>query len=263
MLTALALLAAVTPAPAEGLSLTGARLTYGLLGPDRPDAQLLPGDSLHLAFDIEGLTVAADGKAVYATASELTDAAGQVVFTQPPRDQEVILALGGNRLPAYARADVSLSQAPGEYALTVTVTDKASGKSQKLTQKFQVLPKAFGLIGLSATADRDGAVPAGSASLGGTLWLNAGAVNFRRAANGQPKLALSLRVLDEQNQPTLPAPFTGRLEDGLPANAVAAPVQFALALTRAGKFTVELTATDEQSGQTATARFPLVIHPAR
>jgi hypothetical protein len=265
MLAALAVLTSLTLAPGQGdgLALAGARLTHGLLGPDRADARFLPGDAVFLTFDIDGLTFGPDGKAAYATATELTDAAGQVIFHAPPRDQAVTLALGGHSLPAYARADLSLEQPPGDYALTVTVTDKASGKSQTLTRKFQVLPQAFGLVGLAATADRDGTLPACPPAVGATLWLAAGAVNFRRGGTGQPKLALRLRVLDEQGQPTLPTPFTGRMDRDVPASATALPVQFALALTRPGTFTVELTATDELAGQTATVRYPLVVRPAR
>jgi hypothetical protein len=265
MLTALVLLAAVPLAPSQGdgPALTGARLTYGLLGPTRPDNKLLPGDVLHLTFDIEGLTVSPDGKAAYAVATDLADATGKTLFRQPPRDEDVLLALGGNRLPAYARVDLSLEQSPGEYMLTVSVTDKANGKGQKLTKRFQVQPKAFGLVGLSATADRDGTVPMGPAGLGATLWLNAAAVNFGGGPGGQPKVAVSLRVLDESGKPTLPTPFTGRIDSGVPAGATALPVQFALSLTRPGKFTVELTATDETAGKSATVSFPLAVLAAR
>jgi hypothetical protein len=265
MLTTLALLATLPLSAGQpnGLTLSGAAVTHGLLGPVRADARFLPGDTVSVAFDIEGLTFGPDGKAAYTTVTELTDAAGKTLFRSPAREQEVVNALGGNRLPAGAHADLGLGQAPGEYTLKVTVTDKASGQSQSLAQKFTVLPAAFGLVGLSATADRAGEVPAGPAGAGQTLWLGAAVVGFRTGQDQQPKVELALRVLDEAGKPTLPAPFTGRFENGVPAGATALPVQFALSLTRPGKFTLELKATDLLSGGSATATYPLTVLPAR
>jgi hypothetical protein len=40
-------------------------------------------------------------------------------------------------------------------------------------------------------------------------------------------------------------------------------VQFALSLSRPGKFTLELKATDQVSGQSATVTYPLTVLPAR
>jgi hypothetical protein len=219
MLAALAVLTSLTLAPGQGdgLALAGARLTHGLLGPDRADARFLPGDAVFLTFDIDGLTFGPDGKAAYATATELTDATGKTLFRSPARDQEAVNPLGGSRLPACARADLSLEQAPGDYTLKVTVTDKASRKSQSLAQTFTVTPKAFGLVGLSATADQDGLIPAGLVGPGETVWFNAAVVQVRPGPDRQPKVALALRVLDESGKPTLAAPFTGQIEGGSPA----------------------------------------------
>src|SRR5262249_53055621 len=145
----LALLAALhAPAQADGLSLTGARLAHGVLGPDRADARLLPGDTLIVSFDIEGITLDPQGKARYSMATERADSKGEAQFKQPARDLDATDVLGGGRLPAFARVDVGLQQAPGDYVLTVTVTDLANKKSQSLKQKFTVLPKAFGVVRL-------------------------------------------------------------------------------------------------------------------
>jgi hypothetical protein len=76
-------------------------------------------------------------------------------------------------------------------------------------------------------------------------------------------VALALRVLDEQGQPTLPSPFTGTLGGDTPAGARALPLRFQLSLNRPGKFTVELTATDQSSGQSATQKLPLTVHADR
>ena len=46
------------------LSVANERLTYGHLGPTRPTAAYLPGDVIHLDFDVRNLKFDADGRAV-------------------------------------------------------------------------------------------------------------------------------------------------------------------------------------------------------
>jgi hypothetical protein len=250
-------------AQAEGLTLSEPRLTYGVLGPARADVRMLPGDSLVAAFDIVGLTTDRSGKAVYRTETVLSDRQGKTLFRQPPRDQEATLALGGHRVPGFARVDIGLDSPAGDYTLKVTVTDRASNRSASLTQDFTVLPKGFGIVGLTTTADQAGELPAGLLGPGQSLWLHAAVVGFTMTQGGQPKVALALRVLDDKGQPTLEEPFTGALDRDTPAGVRALPLKFLLSLNRPGKFTVELTATDQASGRSATQKFPLTVSPAR
>jgi hypothetical protein len=265
MLTAFACLLSLSlDAGPGGLSLADARLTYGPLGPARADHSLLPGDNLTVAFTVRGLVPDATGKVVYRTALEVTGPQGNAVYTQPPRDQEAIAALGSDELRAQARLDIGLDQPPGDYTLKVTVTDPKGSQSRSLTQAFTVRPKAFGLIGLLLTADQAGTAPAGLLGPGESVYVNAAVVGFTRGAGGQPNVTLSLRVLDEQGKPTLAEPFTGTISSGVPSTAGALPVQFVLPLNRPGNFTVELKATDAAAGgQSAALTFPLTVHPTR
>jgi hypothetical protein len=264
MLTVLALLAAAPLAPSQpaALDLSGAHLTHGILGPVRADRQVYPGDSLFVAFDIVGLTVDPAGKASYAIELELTDAAGKPVFKPNPRDQESILALGGNRLPAFARFDLSQDQKPGDYTLKVTVTDKPSKQPKSFSEKFTVLPRGFALVAVSISADPEGAVPAGLLGTGQVVYVNAAIINFVRGTNQQPKVSVSLAIT-EAGKPTLAQPFSGTFDSGVPANAGALPAQFALSLNRPGKFTLEVKATDEVAKKTATLTFEITVLPAR
>src|SRR5262249_17481150 len=143
----LILAAALSAAPADAgeLTLTNARFTRGILGPTRPEAKLLPGDNLYLSFDIEGITVAEDGKGLYSTGIEVFDSAGKSIFKQDPRKQAATASLGGNRVPGFATVDVGLAQPAGEYTMEVTVIDDASSKKASLKKAFEVLPKAFGI----------------------------------------------------------------------------------------------------------------------
>src|SRR4051812_40196563 len=99
--TALLLALAAAPARADGLALTGARLTQGVLGPPRDDAGYLPGDSLFVAFELENVAADPDGRVRYATAVDVLDAAGKVIFRQPAKERSAVNSLGGDKLPAF------------------------------------------------------------------------------------------------------------------------------------------------------------------
>jgi hypothetical protein len=248
------------PGAADGLTLTDVHTTHGILGPARAGTKFLPGDELYVTFTIDGISAGGDGKVQYSIGSEVTDAAGKNVFRQPAQDFEVINALGGNSLPAYARVAVGQQQPAGEYTLKVTVTDRATSKSQSLTQKFEVLPADFGVVRLTTTADPDGQVPSGVLGVGRSLWLNGAVVGFQRdAGSKQPKVALELAVLDEGGKPTLAKPFGGTIDKDVPAKDTSLPIQFHLALNRPGKFTVQVKATDQVSGKTFTSSFPITV----
>jgi hypothetical protein len=201
---------------------------------------------------------------LYSTSTEVTDARGQAVFRQPPRDLESVAALGGGTLPAYAQVDIGLNQPAGDYTLKVTVKDRAGGKSQALTQEFQVLPRSFGLVRVAATYDAEGQIPAGLLGAGQSVWVNTVVTDFARdPGRQQPHVQVELRILDEQGRTTLAKPFSGTVDKDVPSRAVALPVQFLVALNRPGKFTVELKATDRVSGKTTTASLPLTVRPGR
>jgi hypothetical protein len=262
MLTTVALLAFANLAlgQAEGLSLGDTRFTYGVLGPARKDHRMLPGDKLFVAFDIKGITVDSDNRVHYRTAIDISDSKGKTFFKQAGQDQTVINVLGGNSFPAYARVDLSMDQAPGDYALNISVTDLGNNKTQKLAQKFTVLPKAFGIVGLTTSADQDGNLPAGLLGEGQSVWLHAAVVGFERG-KGQPNIDLEARITDENGKPTTAKPFTSTLNKDIPANAGAVPLQFLLSLNRAGKFTVDLKATDKLSGKSFNVSFPITVLP--
>jgi hypothetical protein len=237
-------------------------MTYCQLGPARTDSKFLPGDTLFLAFDIKGVTVDKENKVQYSTTIEVCDAKGKTCYKQPSQEQTVVNVLGGNSFPAVARVDLGLDQAPGEYTLNVTVTDRASKQSKTLSQKFSVLPKGFGVVALTTSSDADAHLPVGLMCVGESVWVNAAVVGFERdKSTGQPHVDLELRILDEQGKPTVAKPFTGTINKDVHAKAPALPLQFHLYLNRAGKFTIEGKATDKVSGKTSRVSFPITVLP--
>jgi hypothetical protein len=255
------MMAAAGAAPAlEDLTVSKVRFTRGVLGPTRDGSRVLRGDSLFVCFDVEGVTVAEDGKVLYSTAVELTDPRGRMVFKQDPRDLQAVCSLGGQRIPAFVRIHVGTDQPPGPYTLQATVTDRGSGRKATLKHTFEVLPQSFGIVQVSTTADSAGLLPMPAPGAGQGLWLHFGVVGFSRdQASRQPNVAIAVRVLDADGKPTLAQPAAGAIHKDVPEQHLIIPVQQMLLLNRPGRFTVELTATDQISGKTDTLTFPLTV----
>ena len=224
MFTTVALLSILgsVPGKADGLALTGVQLTHGVLGPIRPDARLLPGDSLYVSFTIQGISADPTGKVLYHMTTEVADASGKVTFKPPvPRDLEAINALGGNTLPAYARIDIGFDQAPGEYTAQIVVTDRTTKKTATLKQAFTVLPKAFGAVRLSVTKDPERMLPAGLLGPGESVWVNTVVVGFARSETKpkQPHITFELRILGADGKPTVSKPFAGVVDKDVEGSA--------------------------------------------
>jgi hypothetical protein len=262
MWTRLALAAALGAAPAQAGELTFSRVrsTHGVMGPTRAEDRLLPGDTYIVCFDINGMAADERGRVAYSMGLEVTDASGKTLFSQEPANLEATSSLGGDRVPAFARIDVGLRQPPGEYTLKVSVLDRATGRKGTLTRKATLLPKGFGLVRLALTADAEGNIPLPALGSGGTAFVQFGAVGFGRDKDSkQPNLRFAVRVLDEAGKPTTEKERASEVSKGVPADFLAVPMSFPLTLNRPGKFTVELTATDAVSGQTAKLTFPIKV----
>lgn len=267
MLTTVALVAALSMAPGQtnSLTLTNMRTTHGILGPTRMDHKILPGDSFCLSFDIQGIKVNEEGKALYSIALEVTNSQGRVIYKQEPKNLEAFLALGGTSLPAFAKLDVGLDEKPGKYNIKVTVTDRAAQVSQTFSQDVEVLPKAFGLVLLRTTGDIQANVLAPSVGVAGqSIFVNMGAVGFvRSATTKQPHVVVAMQVLDENKKPTLLKPFSGEVKEEVPEKNQIVPLQFLLPLNRAGKFTIVVVAIDRVANKNAELSFPFSVIDAR
>lgn len=261
MWTTLVLAAALStmPGQTDQLSFLNVRSVTGYFGPERQTNKILPGDVFLLVFDIAGFRINAEGKILYRMAMEVTDSRGKTQFKHEPEDREAYNSLGGNRVPASAVIEVRLDQPPGEYTLTLTVTDRTSKASQKLTRKFEVLPKGFGLVQLITTIDPQmtRAVPP-MGVVGEFRFVNCSLVGFERdTAKKQPDVQVEFRVLDESGK-QVSKPSTVQINQDVPETAGLLPGgPFPLALNRPGKFTIELLATDRLSKKTAKLSLPL------
>src|SRR5207302_8892247 len=124
-----------------------------------------------------------------------------------------------------------LDQDPGEYTVKLTVKDMAAGSSEELTRTYQILPRAFGLVGVSLSSDSEGRVAATSFRRGQRTYINLAAIGFDRdKTTRQAHVNVVLNVLDEENRPTLDKPSVGEVKQEVSERVHAIPMQFALEL---------------------------------
>jgi hypothetical protein len=263
---ALAVAGLVPETAAAQFSLTNVRTTYGLLGLPRPNNDVLPGDILFVAFDIEGIKADdKSGEAQYTMGMELVDSKGKAVFKQDPRPAGGKLGLGGTRIPSFAHIIIGTDQPPGKYTLKLTVTDRAK-VSKILTLDFMIKPVEFGLVRLQTSfTDYTNQVPAPPVGVAGQVMVVTFATTgMKRDAKKQLSIKTTMRVLDAKGTATKPLTFD--IPKDLPEDARAeadkatvVPMWFYLPLNRAGKFTVELESVDENGKKKAKLTFPLTV----
>jgi hypothetical protein len=269
MWTTIALAMTLAGMPGEGgqLRLSNIRPTHGLLGSERSDSRLLPGDVFFVTFDIDGLKVDDSGTMLYTMSMEVrNNTNNKIEYKSEPQELGQPVPLGGHSLPGFAHVDLGREMAPGEYTLKVTVSDRGakSRESKYFEKKFEVLRPDFGMIRLNIAYDKDGQVPAPYIGVAGqSFYVNFNAVNFERGGEDKnPNIQFEMRVLDEHGKPTLDKPIAGSIIE-LPREFSFAPMQFWLPLNRAGKFTVRLKATDVIGKKTAEVSFPITVYDSK
>jgi hypothetical protein len=251
-------------AAGQELALTNVRNTYGELGGTRPDTKFLPGDVVYIAFDIENISVAADGGCKYSMGMSVNDKAGKPTLAQAPADREDIIPLGGNKLPARAYVTLGLDMPPGEYTVSVDVTDKNKpGAKKTLTRKFEVLKKDFGIVAVITTADIGGQVMVPTTGVvGQSIWVQFGIVGFARdPKTKQPNIECEIVFLDDKGQPTVKKPKTDTLNSGVEEAAEGFASKFMVPFTRAGKFVARIKATDKVANKSYTFDLPVAAVP--
>jgi hypothetical protein len=261
--TTVALFSALSLAPSDAgsLALTNVRSTYGLLGPTRTDTAFVPGDHLSLNFDIDGITVDEKGKVLYSLAIEVTNVADKsIVFRQPAQNQDARTVFGGNRIQGFAHIDIGVEQPPGKYNMKVTVTDRANNKSEALDFPFTVGKPDLAIVRFKTSSDPEGSAPLAALGTGQTMWVNFGIVGFARdATSKQPNVSLEVNILDGDGKSTLVKPLSTTISKDVPDKTLAIPLQYPVSLTRAGKFTLEFTATDAMTKKTHKLTIPLNV----
>jgi hypothetical protein len=192
---------------------------------------------------------------------EILDGKGEVRFRQLPRNQTAQNYLGGNSLFSVAVIDIPPQAKAGDYTVRITIEDRATKGKATLSRKGKVLPPAFGLIRVNTSADAEGHTPCPPVGIPGeSLYINFLVAGFERDKDTrQPRLAATMRILDEAGKPTTGKPLEHTLESGVADKLPSVPMQFGLTLNRTGRFTVELTVEDRLAGRQARATFPIRV----
>ena len=265
MLTPL-LLASLMSAPAQApgaLDLTNVTPTYGILGPVRPTTTLLPGDVLCVRFDIEGITIAKDGKVTYSMQQLVLDKAGKEWFKPDPVNRVDQAPLGGGKLPGYTFVTAGLDLPAGDYILKMTVTDNANKATKAFEQKFTVLKAEFGIVAVYASADNQGRLPASTTGVvGGSIFIHFSVVGFDKdKTKKQPELTFEMFPV-ENGKATTATPAVWDVKDGVEEKDYTYSMRYPVPFTRPGKFAIRLTATDKITKKTATLDVPVTVLPA-
>lgn len=259
---------AAFPAQSGQLKLTNVRMTIGELGPTRPNAKLLPGDILFIGYDIAGLPIEPDGVVKYKMAMEVVDAAGKSIFKQEPRELNDYIPLRGNSIPARAFVTIGLDQDPGNYICKVTVEDPKTKGKDTLEVKFEVLKRDYGVVAVFTTYDMEGRISAPTTGLvGQTIFINFSVANFQRdTKTKQPNVDFEFQILDDKGTPTLAKPGLHTQDDKsvtkVDEKDGAFAMRFPLFMSRPGKFTAKVTATDKVAKKSAAYELPVTILPA-
>jgi hypothetical protein len=248
-------LTALTAAPAQAgsLELKNDRFTYGILGAERKSSEFLPGDVVVLSYDIEGLKVKDDGTVLYSMSMEVTNKEGKSQFKNEPRDLQATNALGGSHVPAIAYSEMGTETPAGDYVMTVTVTDRQTNSTKKLSKAFQVVATKLGFVRTALSYDAANQMAAPPMAVPGqVLFFNFAVVGFKLdAKTRQPNLALEMRVIGEDGKPTVVKPFVGGATETTEAFKRIIPAQFVLELNRAGKYKVQIKGVDKVADSAA------------
>ena len=245
---------------ADAFEIKNLRVTHGPMGATRTDKQFLPGDYLFMSFDLEGLNFdPATGKATYQTILKLYDSKNQEIFDKKT-DNTVSPMLGGTRIPGDLHVIMGTKQEPGRYVVRLIVTDKLS--KDKTPFKFfdfpfELLPANFGLVGVTAPA----------IGFPGQHYVASFAlVNMKLDAKNNPNVAVVMKVLDEAGTQEMTKPINTFLPKDMPQDGCIkldkenfVPMQFPIYLNRAGRFTVEIEATDLAANRKTKLRYKLTV----
>jgi hypothetical protein len=246
------------------LKLKNVRPVQWTLGYARPNAQVLPGDLYVVAFDITGLKVRDDGLVRYSLGLDLLNAEGKSQFKSDPGGLEVVNTLGGDSLPAFARAVVGTDTPPGQYTMKVTVKDLSAETEETLVHKFEILRPQFGFVRVGLAYETKFPAPP-IAVTGQKLLLHWGTAHFDvDKKTGEADVDVQLRIIDEATgKPTLPRASTVKIKR-LPAGFAGVLLQEApIELNRTGKFTIVLTAKDNLSGKSIEQRLPITVQEVK
>lgn len=262
-LSTLTLLLLTTAARAE-LRLEDVRPAYGPLGPNREDKELVihPGEEFYLRYNVVGAKPDGRGAIDLEIETRILDADGKEIIrnSNPVRG---VIALGGDKLPASARATLGQMITEGKYQINVTVTDRPSNQTASFSKEVTVKKTdKLALINRRFFYDAEGRVPAPVGGVvGQPLHFRMQLVGFDRSQS-KIRTRMEMQVLDAEGKEQMPKPITVRLASDEPKQverADALTFRGSLSLNRPGTFKLRYRFVDEVGNQELTFETPLIV----
>jgi len=188
------------------------------------------------------------------------------VQKREPTPMRTLNWLGGGDLPSFAYWPIPMDEeAPGEYTMTITVTDgEDKKKTAELSKTFTVeKPKlAFVRTAFTHVARNDDPIPAPPICVAGqTLLLHYTLIGFSfDKKTKKTDVTVTIRVLDDKGEPTLKKTLKSDIkndEKDAPGIMVFRPAQ--LELNKPGKYKIELTATCNVTEKTTKEVLDLTV----
>lgn len=258
MTAMLALLLVCVPQGESKLMVNKVRPTLVDLGPTRPDAAYLPGDVMHVTFDVAGFKLDEEGRYRYSARLTVEDSAGKTIGTEDYGTGPARLGvLAGGKSRFAFRVAIPADQPAGNYKARLVLGDVIGKSSVTVEQSYKVLPAGLGLIRLQA-----GRGPFGQAetpcngTVGEVLYVGLQAVGLLKGKDSVGVLDVTVEVQDSQGK-TLGKPQVNSFTD-INTNE---PLQlrFELPLDQAGQFKVIFKAVDKTSSKSTLLTVPVTV----
>lgn len=259
MLTLCMLVLGSLPQGNAALTITKVRPTLVDLGPTRSDANYLPGDIVHVTFDVAGMKLDDEGRYRHAAKLTVEDAAGKLVGTEDYGSSPARLGvLGGGKTRFAFRLLIPADQPAGNYKAKLVLDDLVGKKSATLEQPYRVLSPGFGLIRLQTGRGPFGQTetPA-SGVVGEVLAVGMQAVGLSKGKDNLGSLEITQEVHDASGK------LLGKPQvNSFPGISTDEPLQlrFELPLDQAGKYQLILKAVDKNNpARSTTLTLPVTV----
>src|SRR5262249_48221632 len=157
--------------------------------------EYVPGDRVYFRFVIAEAKADAMGNLNAELNLRLANSDGKLLLNQSfPLEGNMVF--GGGVVPSNAQILLYDGIEPGDYSLTVTVTDHVTKAKASFDRKFKVLPKDFAITAVQFSHDKLGKVPAPAGGIvSQTLFTNFRAVGFDNS-KGEIDIKMEAHILD-------------------------------------------------------------------
>jgi hypothetical protein len=233
----------------------------GPLGPLRQREGYFANEEIHFRYVIAGLKVDGEGYADTSLKLVLKDSQGTTLLDQDTPSNG-LLALGGATMPGSAFLMLNEQARPGDYDMTVTLTDKIARHEVKFSRTIKLLATEFAVLAPQYFYDEQGTIAAPNGGpLGKSLYLQVKSIGFDRT-KGRIDSEMTIDLLNSQRQRVTHKPIHAevRSDDKMVVeNAPFLSFNAQFALNRVGDFKIRITVHDKIAGLKATFEGPLTV----